>query len=429
MKKICVVVGMIGAYVLSGGWAALNADDTNLAKVITAPAPSKIAPKTLEFLEGTEISGYVQASYQKAWGASGTAGTPGTVPARVFDNNRNAFDVDQVKITLEKPLGDGETGAGYRVDLLYGSTAAAINGGGNPNSNSEHNFLLEQAYVAFRVPVGSGVDVKFGRFDTLLGNEVIDAPGNWNYSRSYIFNSEPLTHIGALMSYTFSKADDKTPVGVDAQLGIVNGYGDTYSYYTTAVNNSENNSGKAVTGRVGVTLLGGQLVFSTIGIAGAEHNGNNNGTKWAANEVVTYNPKWNEKWSFALEAIYGRDTRMDTAGLAAPAPEAMWWGVAGYTKYQWLTHFSTALRVESFNFNGSAENGDMGWNGVLALPNGGKGHVEDITLSCSFDNIWKNLTPRIEARYDRSSPAIFGNTTDAYHNGILTLSLDVIYAF
>ncbi len=416
MKRTCVVIGLIGAYMLSGGRAALAADETNAAKVISAPAPAKIAPKTLEFLEGTEISGYVQTSYQKSWGANGTAGDPGSTPARVFNSNRNGFDIDQAKVTLEKPVGDGDTGAGYRVDVLAGKTANVLAGGtGNGNS-----FYLEQAYVEFRLPVGSGVDVKLGRFVTLLGNEVIDAPGNWNYSRSYIFNSEPLTQTGGLLSYKWNDI-------VDTQIGVVNGYSDTAGG-VSASGVADNNSAKSVTGRVGVTLLGGQLVLSTIGIAGAEHTGNNNGTKWAANEVITYNPKWNEKWTFALEGIYGRDGRMDTV-LATPAPEAMWWGVAGYTKYQWLPHFSTALRAESFNFNGSAET-EMGWSGTMALPNGARGHVEDLTLSCSFDNIWKNLTPRVEARYDRSSPGLFGNAADgSNHDGIFTLSLDIIYAF
>lgn len=405
----------MGSYMLGSGWA-LAADETNLSKVIVAPAPAKIAPKTLEFLEGTEISGYVQTSYQKSWGASGTAGDPGSTPARVFNTNRNGFDVDQAKLTLEKPVGDGDTGAGYRVDVLAGKTANGLSGApGNGNS-----FYLEQAYVEFRLPVGSGVDVKLGRFVTLLGNEVIDAPGNWNYSRSYIFNSEPLTHTGALLSYKWNDI-------VDTQFGVVNGFSDTAGG-VSASGVADNNSGKSVTGRVGVTLLGGQLVLSTIGIAGAEHTGNNNGTKWEANEVITYNPKWNEKWTFALEGIYGRDSRMDTV-LGAGAPEAMWWGAAGYTKYQWLPHFSTALRAESFSFNGSAANAEMGWGGAAVIPNGSKGHVEDLTLSCSFDNIWKNLTPRVEARYDRVTPSMYGNATDGYHNGILTVSLDVIYAF
>ncbi|MBI5688373.1 MAG: porin [Verrucomicrobia bacterium] len=401
MKTTCVVTGLIGSYLLGG--------------VLTAMAAEKIAPKTLQFLEATTISGYVQSSYQKSWGAKGTAGDPGTTPARFFNNNRNGFDIDQAKLTLEKPIGDGEAGAGYRVDLLYGRDASRITG----NNNS---FFLEQAYVQFRLPVGTGVDVKMGRFTTLVGYEVIDAPANWNYSRSFIYSTQPFTHTGALLSYKWNDI-------VDTQFGVVNGYSDTAGVNGAA----DNNSGKSITGRLGVTLLGGQLVLSTIGIAGAEHAGNNNGTRWVANEVITYNPKWNEKWTFALEGIYGRDTRMDMATGVADTPEAMWWGVAGYTKYQWLPHFSTALRAESLSFNGSAMN-IFGWGGAFTPATladfGAKGHVESLTMSCAFDNIWKNLTPRLEVRYDRADPAIFGNATDGFnHNGIFTASLDIIYAF
>ncbi|MCX6911080.1 MAG: outer membrane beta-barrel protein, partial [Verrucomicrobia bacterium] len=394
IRKTCAVIGLVASQWLGGMPAAVSAE--------------KIAPKTLQFLEATTISGYVQSSYQKSWGANGAAGDPGTTPARAFNANRNGFDVDQVKLTLEKPVGDGETGAGYRVDLLYGKTANVLSTG----NGGTDSFFLEQAYLQFRLPVGTGVDVKFGRFVTLLGNEVIDAPANWNYSRSYIFSSEPLTHTGALLSYKWNDL-------VDTQFGVVNGYSD-FAAGTPAI--ADTNSAKSITGRVGVTLLGGQLVFSTIGIAGAEHGGNNNGTRWVVNEVVTYNPKWNEKWTFALEGIYGRDSRMDAATGVAGAPEALWWGVAGYTKYQWLAHFSTALRAESMSFNGSAQS-IFGWSGVnnpttLAGYNA-KGHVEDITLSCSFDNIWRNLTPRLEVRYDRINPSMFGSGAGDYnHNGI-----------
>ncbi len=400
MTKTCTVIGLVGSFFLGSA--------------LTAMAAEKIAPKTLQFLEAVELSGYVQTSYQKSWGANGSATDPGATPARLFNNNRNGFDIDQAKLTLEKPLGDGEAGAGYRVDLLYGRDASRISG----NNDS---FFLEQGYVQFRLPVGTGVDVKMGRFLTLLGNEVIDAPGNWNYSHSYIFSTEPYTHTGAMLSYKWNDF-------VDTQFGVVNGYSDTAGTNGAA----DNNSGKSVTGRVGLTLLGGQLVASTIGIAGAEHAGNNNGTRWVVNEVLTYNPKWNEKWKFALEGIYGRDTRMDLATGVAGAPEAMWWGVAGYTKYQWMPHLSTALRAESLNYNGSALS-IFGWGGTAPLVTSsdysGKGHVEDITLSCSFDNIWKNLTPRLEVRYDHVNPAIFGNAADGYQSGIFTASLDITYSF
>ncbi|MCX7827470.1 MAG: porin, partial [Verrucomicrobiae bacterium] len=104
------------------------------AAVVTAA--EKIAPKTLEFLEATTISGHVQASYQHSWNAGGNqndttgapwaSGSPGVTPARVFNNTRDSFNLDQAKVTLEKPIGDSDFGAGYRVDLLFGKAASMI---------------------------------------------------------------------------------------------------------------------------------------------------------------------------------------------------------------------------------------------------------------------------------------------------------------
>jgi hypothetical protein len=44
--------------------------------------------------------------------------------------------------------------------------------------------------------------VKGGKFVTLLGYEVIEAPNNLNFSRSFLFSlAIPLTHVGALVTY------------------------------------------------------------------------------------------------------------------------------------------------------------------------------------------------------------------------------------
>ena len=63
-------------------------------------------------------------------------------------------------------------------------------------------FDLQEAYVSGRIPVGNGPVVKGGKFVTLLGYEVIEAPNNLNFSRSFLFSlAIPLTHVGALVTY------------------------------------------------------------------------------------------------------------------------------------------------------------------------------------------------------------------------------------
>ncbi len=66
-------------------------------------------------------------------------------------------------------------------------------------------FDLQQAYGSYMLPVGSGLTLKAGKFVTLLGYEVIEAPSNPNFSRSLLFTfAIPFTHVGALASYSIT---------------------------------------------------------------------------------------------------------------------------------------------------------------------------------------------------------------------------------
>jgi Putative beta-barrel porin-2, OmpL-like. bbp2 len=400
-----------------------------LACAIGASAAEKIAPKTLEFLESTQISGYVQTSYQYGFNRRGDqtgidSSSQGVIPARGFDHQGSSFDINQVKLTLEKPLDESDYSAGYRVDLLFGSDARIIHSRQNTAFNEQQSGNtfdigndgdLEQAYVQFRLPVGNGLDVKFGKFVTLLGNEAIDAPANWNFSHSYIFlYGLPFTHTGALASYKFNDM-------VDAQVGVVNGWD----------NVQDNNSGKTVIGRVGVTLLGGKLVFASSAIGGPENTGDGRNYRWTVDEIITFNV--NEKLSLALEGVYGREN-IDTTNNALLRDSASWWGAAGYAKFQWTSHFSTAFRAEYFADDGGFRTGLGRTVGVDVLPGPfGKAdsvNYQEYTLSAQLDNVWKNLTPRVELRYDHVNEEVFGGPLpDGVAQSAFTISFDMIYVF
>ena len=63
-------------------------------------------------------------------------------------------------------------------------------------------YDLEEAYGSYAIPLGNGLTVKAGKFVTLLGYEVIEAPNNLTFSRSFLFSlAIPLTHVGALVTY------------------------------------------------------------------------------------------------------------------------------------------------------------------------------------------------------------------------------------
>ncbi len=56
-----------------------------------------------------------------------------------------------------------------------------------------------------RAPIGNGIDLKLGTWDTIIGYEVANAGGNPNYTRSYGYSVEPTQHTGLLGSYQVNK--------------------------------------------------------------------------------------------------------------------------------------------------------------------------------------------------------------------------------
>lgn len=151
-------------------------------------------------LASTTISGYVDTSAH--W-------NPGTgnanVPAYAFNSPSKAdgFNLDAVKVSLNKALDESEWAAGYHIDLMFGADANAL--GSTPIGGlAGTDFAIRQAYVTLRTPIGTGIDWKIGVFDSIIGYESIDAVNNPNYTRSWGFTLEPTTHTGILGTYHLS---------------------------------------------------------------------------------------------------------------------------------------------------------------------------------------------------------------------------------
>jgi Putative beta-barrel porin-2, OmpL-like. bbp2 len=164
----------------------------------------------LTALSSTTISGYVDTSAH--W-------NPGTgnanVPAYAFNtpSKQDGFNLNVVNVVLEKALDESTWSAGYKVDMIYGPNATGWNSSANSDGTSD--FGLKQAYVALRAPVGNGLDLKIGSFDTIIGYEVFNAGSNPNYTRSWGYTIEPTEHTGLLASYQINKV-----IGISG--GIVN---------------------------------------------------------------------------------------------------------------------------------------------------------------------------------------------------------------
>jgi len=192
----------------------------SLASVAGAEEAASAPSQVLTALSSTTLSGYVDTSV--IW----RPGTGNGTGAGAFTggNKQDGFNLNVVKLTLEKPLDEGQWSAGYKVDLLFGPDAnvfATTSSGVNTS-----DFGIKQAYVAVRAPIGNGLDFKLGVWDTIIGYEVFESPNNPNYSRSYGWGLEPTTHTGLLASYKIADY-------VSVAAGIANTRGPTINGRST----------------------------------------------------------------------------------------------------------------------------------------------------------------------------------------------------
>jgi hypothetical protein len=151
----------------------------------------------LTAVSSTIVSGYVSSS------AIWKLGTGNTLVGRSFDgtDKQDGFNLDVVRLSLAKPLSEGEWSAGYNADLLLGPDAATFNTVTAGPIGTPSNLAIEQANVVMRAPLGNGLNLTFGVFDTPYGYEVTDATRNPDFSQSYGYSIIPRQHTGIVAAY------------------------------------------------------------------------------------------------------------------------------------------------------------------------------------------------------------------------------------
>ncbi len=457
LKTLCL--GALAGAIITPAIADDAKDQKDLKKVVQ--------DESINFVEtaqkGITLSGYVDTSYTYQFAGSGqygpagyTAGNPNAHAAlRQFDTSNNTFNINAVKIALEKALPDkNEWAAGFRIDTIYGEDAkylgdTAINGlGGNTSG-----IALEQALVKFRIPVGNGLDIYMGKFVTFLGYEVIESPANLNFSRGLLFtNAIPLTHTGIYADYKFNDT-------VEAKFGIVDGWNNstspsniTYMYdagtatYASGPDN-QRGFGKAITGQLTLNNPGKNANITQSFIYSPEGEP---GTIGVDNGPLVVYDIWGN-WSptcvkdSALLFGFNVDFGYNGASGFPSSPHGFdgfnydgtpdsntWWGAALYTQYKFSKVFSLAGRGEYLHTDAAwyPKFGDQG--GIDGTPDGETPAQNDysFTLTASF-NIWDNLLTRIEYRADILSAGSTYGSSDAIGKSSIQheISLNAVYSF
>lgn len=326
----------------------------------------------------------------------------------------NGFNLDVVNLVIEKPLDAQDNwAAGYKIDMIYGPNAVgwntSITGFGN-NNNSD--FALKQAYVALRAPVGNGLDLKIGTFDTIIGYETFHAGNNPNFTRSWAYTFEPTEHTGLLATYQVCK-----------EFGIAGGVANTWNaginnraWMDAYSNNGPGTPGGGVgpgttTGKsemtmaymaavtvtapdsfgafAGSTLYGGIVsgFNNNVSLAGQAAAGAGMGQEMNLYAGLTLNTPVK---GLKVGACYDYASIGNNGGAdQLPAPGAFWWNaMGGYVSYQ---------ATEKLSLHGR---GEYTWGNIPSGPGFGRTMMA-LTGTVQYD-LWANVLSRLEFRWDRN---------------------------
>ena len=315
-------------------------------------------------LNGFQFGGLVYGSYNYNFNSPDS----GSNNMRIFDQNHNDFTMDLLQLEVSK---ETESGVGFHAVLDYGETAGLIQS--DWGGDLAHNFEVQQAYMTYTFGIGNGIEMKFGKFATLLGGEVIESPYNPNVSRSFMFGyAIPFTHTGVLFSTALND-------NISLTAGVVNGWD----------NVRDNNNGKTFLGSLGLEF--GDLAWTFNGVFGAEDDDSGSSKTGVFDTVLTYSPM--ENVDLLANFDYG------TASEQAGGDDANWTGLSGIVTLggglldESLTDWSFALRGEWFSD-----------------PDGYRTGIEQDLREVTGTFKWQmteNLQARLEFRHDWSNKDVF----------------------
>ncbi len=369
---------------------------------------ASVTGKSLDFLNQVEMSGFVSASYIYNFTRPAS---DSQVAGRGFDSNNDSFTINKFKLALEKPVSQDPTNwnAGFRTDLIVGQDAPITHSSGlfgGPGSSQDID--LEQAFVDFNIPIGTGLKVIFGKTVTLMGVEVIEEVSNPNFSEGNQFwYVENFTQTGLQLAYQW------TPL-IDTEFVVFNGWDDL----------PDNNTAKSFMGRVGFTF-NDKNNLGLIGYGGPEQGGDNH--DWRTGAEAVFNTKPVDKLTLWFQGDYGHEDNapvLDTPGTSSP--NADWYALGAWGTYDFTDKVELALRADWMKDKDDARL-PVGTTSPVTGPelfSSRPKELESLTATINYKP-FGNLQLRPELRYDRSESATaFNGKRDQ-----VTAAVGVAYLF
>ena len=340
------------------------------------------------FVPSLKLNGYLSSSFR--YTPTSFAGND-LYSLSGGSNRRDRFALDVVSLSLSSQKQKEEWAAGFHIQTWIGPDADLL----NTADSTDTEIAIKEAYIHLTLPVGSGLGMKVGVFDTPIGYESTDRNENAFYSHSWGYTVEPTQHTGFIFDY-----------GITDELKIQFGVANTTSPKINGLSDNDNH----------FTLIGA-LDYSVPegmwGIGGADLTaGTVRGRPWdggvGGGSVVR-----EEYYYLGLKNI---QTPIDglMAGIAWDVRDNQGTGKNGDQVWGAYLNYEATDLLE-FNFRGEKFQAGSGLGSSMSDGWG-------ITTGANY-KLWDNTKARFEYRYDQTDTAVNGKT------GNKSLIWNLIYSF
>jgi putative OmpL-like beta-barrel porin-2 len=346
------------------------------AQATPAVSAGSEPPSSLDaFLNTVQINGFVAASYEYSFNNPNNPIFANST--NQFNVDHNTFNLDAAKIEFYRPAtnpGD----AGFQLDLTFGDNASILGlyRFNTPGSAADNFVYVQDMNVQYN---WDNVLFKFGKWETLLGYEVIDSVANKNVTHGLLFTyAIPLVHTGL-------QASGKINESVGWAGAVVNGWN----------NATDTNDNKGILAQL--NYAGGPLTTALTGYYGADGNTGFAGQPvkragqdpaivldWTATFVA------NDQLTFWANADWGlqKNVAFVSGPLVGQVKDPVWYGLALGTQFAFNEKTTFALRGEFL------KDGD-GYRIVA----GNNTSAYELTATLGY-KLTTNLLARAEFRYD-----------------------------
>lgn len=368
------------------------------------------------FLEEVDVSGWLTFTYFHNLNdldndELGIPGAPSNIGIPFAGRDDNSFTFQQLWFEIGKAA-TPESRAGFFTEIAFGRDAGVLGNAGGFGGGD--NLYLNSAYIEYLASFG-GFDVTFkgGKFGTLIGYEVAQAPYNFNITRGNVYNRlQPITHVGILASTDLGN-------GFDVTLGLVNNPNYVGSIASGGLTPQiDGNDAKTFMGHVGYSAESWSASFNVL--TGGDTFQNEEPNTTILDFILEATPIEGLTLVANLDYVLSDNDSNEFNALSNPGgilddddPNA--WGVALTGNYDWTERLSTALRYEFVDDDGNVFGCGTG-TGVVPAPAAfyeKECQIHSATGTVAY-KLTNDLMIRGEVRYDDAD--IKGFTDDSVYN-------------